>query len=86
MASERLERALEHGLTVAELIEALQDLDQEAKVVFAYNYGDHWRTQVAGVVEQVEAGAVAYSDYHSMPKVVEGDDAYDTENVVILGG
>ena len=80
-------------MKVAELIEQLQDMDQDAEVHFAYNYGDHWRTQVAPTVDRVDVGAVKYSDYHRMHKVVENDDDddhdYSTGNpegqVVILG-
>ena len=65
------------ALTVAELIEELQLMPQDAEVHFQYNYGDHWRTQVAPGVDSVEMGLVEYSDYHRMPKVVEPD--YDDE-------
>ena len=65
------------ALTVAELIEELKYMPQDAEVHFTYNYGDHWRTQVAPGVDTVEMGLVEYSDYHRMPKVVEPD--YDDE-------
>ena len=72
------------SLTVAELIEELQGCNPNAKVHFAYNYGDHWRTEVAPTVDVVEMGMVKYSDYHRMPKVVqydaEDDDQYDNDN------
>lgn len=84
-------------MTVEELIAELQMMDPNAEVHFAYNYGDHWRTQVAPKVDSVELGNVKYSDYHRMPKVVEydDDDVYETideynaamaqkNNVVIL--
>lgn len=79
-------------MKVAELIELLQMEDQEAEVHFQYNYGDHWRTQVAPTVDSVEPGFVQYSDYHRMPKVYEPDydeddeiDADKLTQVVILG-
>lgn len=71
------------SLTVAELIEELQGCNPNAKVHFAYNYGDHWRTEVAPTVDVVEMGMVKFSDYHRMPKVVEydqDDDQYDNDN------
>ena len=79
------------ALTVAELIEELKYMPQDAEVHFTYNYGDHWRTQVAPGVDSVEMGLVEYSDYHRMPKLVEPD--YDDEQnedvegkaVVIIG-
>ena len=64
-------------MQVSELIEILQDMPQDAEVHFAYNYGDHWRTQVAPTVDAVDMGNVKYSDYHRMPKVVENDDDDD---------
>jgi len=61
-------------MIVAELIEQLKYMDQDAEVHFQYNYGDHWRTQVAPTVDSVEEGAVKYSDYHRMDKVVDEED------------
>jgi hypothetical protein len=66
-------------MKVSELIEQLQDMNPDAEVHFAYNYGDHWRTEVAPTVDNVEEGNVKYSDYHRMPKVVEYD-AEDDDN------
>jgi hypothetical protein len=67
-------------------------MPQDAEVHFQYNYGDHWRTQVAPTVDSVEMGFVQYSDYHRMNKVVEGsydeeDELADTEGkaVVLIG-
>ena len=48
-------------MQVKELIEMLQDMDQDAEVHYAYNYGDHWRTEVAPAVGRVDTGAVVYS-------------------------
>lgn len=79
-------------MKVADLIELLQAENPEAEVHFSYNYGDHWRTQVAPTVDSVEVGYVTYSDYHRMPKVYEPDydendetDADQLTEVVILG-
>ena len=65
-------------MLVKDLIEALQDMDPTLEVHFSYNYGDHWRTEVAPRVSNVDMGIVAYSEYHRMPKVVEPD--YDDED------
>ena len=82
------------ALTVKDLIELLQMEDQDAYVHFSYNYGDHWRTQVAPVVVSVEEGFVQESAYHNMDKVVDENDVYDEETgdtaddvrrVVIIG-
>jgi hypothetical protein len=65
-------------MKVSELIELLQDMNEEAEVHFSYNYGDHWRTHVAPKVRQVFEGAVEFSDYHRMDRLVEDeDDVYD---------
>jgi hypothetical protein len=60
-------------MKVSELIEALQGMDGDLDVHFAYGYGDHWRTQVAPSVGRVDMGFVRYSDYHRMDKLVEPD-------------
>ena len=68
------------SITVKELIEQLGYMDQDAEVHFSYNYGDHWRTQVAPKVGGVEEGVVKYSDYHRMDKLEEDEDeVYDEE-------
>jgi len=81
-------------MQVSQLIEMLGFMDPEAEVHFAYNYGDHWRTQVAPKVDSVGERVVEYSSYHSMDKIVEDDDCYDEETgdyaegvrkVVVLG-
>ena len=82
-------------MKVAELIELLQMENPDAEVHFSYNYGDHWRTQVAPTVDSVMTGRVTYSDYHRMHKVVDEEDFdYDEETgepvvegkeVVVLG-
>jgi hypothetical protein len=64
-------------MKVSELIEQLGYMDQEAEVHFAYNYGDHWRTEVAPKVGSVDEGVVEYSDYHRMDRIAKED--YDDE-------
>jgi len=64
-------------MKVRDLIEELGFMDQDAEVHFAYNYGDHWRTEVAPKVDRVDEGKVVYSDYHRMDKIME--DEYDIE-------
>lgn len=82
------------AITVKELMEQLQGMDPNAEVHFTYNYGDHWRTQVAPSVRSVEVGYVVNSDYHRMDKVVEDEcDIYledgerdeDVKEVVLIG-
>jgi hypothetical protein len=81
-------------MKVSQLIEQLQCMDAEAEVHFAYNYGDHWRTEVAPKISTVDEGVVEFSDYHRMDKMVDDEDCYDEETgdyktdvrrVVVLG-
>jgi hypothetical protein len=81
-------------MKVSKLIEELKSMDPEAEVHFEYNYGDHWRTQVAPEVTQVQEGIVKFSQYHGMDKIVEDyEDCYDEcidsefgfRRVVVLG-
>ena len=68
-------------MLVKELIEQLEGMNQDAEVHFAYNYGDHWRTEVAPRVDRVDEGAVVYSEYHRMDKMLDddGDVEFDEE-------
>ena len=68
-------------MLVKELIESLKYMDQDAEVHYAYNYGDHWRTEVAPKVGNVDTGAVVYSEYHRMDKILDtdGDCDFDEE-------
>ena len=66
-------------MNVRQLIEQLQFMNPEAEVHFSYNYGDHWRTDVAPTVDRVDEGVVEYSDYHRMDKMVDDEDCYDEE-------
>lgn len=89
-----LKRAVERSVTVGELIEQLQDFDAKLPVVFAYNYGDHWNTEVAEVVREADEGSIVWSDYHRQPKTVDESDDDDeslaeretVKAVVIKGG
>ena len=67
-------------MKVSELIDILGRYDQDVEVHFSYNYGDHWRTEVAPAICQVSDGVVEYSDYHRMDKLIENEeDCYDEE-------
>ena len=76
-------------MTVQELIEQLGYMNPEAEVHFAYNYGDHWRTEVAPRVDTVDMALVKYSDYHRMDKVVDldydDDEPIEGKEVVLIG-
>jgi hypothetical protein len=73
-------------MTVQELIEQLGYMDKDAEVHFAYNYGDHWRTQVAPRVRDCDVGVVQYSDYHRMDKMADDEDCYDEETGDMVEG
>ena len=79
-------------MKVKDLIEQLGYMDQEADVHFSYNYGDHWRTEVAPTVDSVSEGLVKHSEYHSMDKLMDENEMYEeegdfegTRRVVVLG-
>ena len=81
-------------MKVSELIDILGRYDQDVEVHFSYNYGDHWRTEVAPAICQVSDGVVEYSEYHRMDKMVDDEDCYnedtgdykaDVRKVVVLG-
>ena len=74
-------------MKVSELIELLQKEDPNAEVHYSYNYGDHWRTQVAPTVDKVRVKMVEFSDYHGMDKLVNDQEYYEeelTRAVVVL--
>lgn len=68
-------------MTVKELIEQLSSYEPETEVHFSYNYGDHWRTEVAPKIVDVREECVKHSAYHNMPMI---DDEGETELVVVL--
>ena len=78
-------------MKVKDLMDILGEYDPEMEVHTSYNYGDHWRTQVAPSVGEVFEGLVVYSEYHRMPKLVEDDEGDEDEEptglqrVLIIG-
>lgn len=64
-------------MLVRDLIELLEGYEADMEVHFAYNYGDHWRTEVAPNVSNVREGVVEYSDYHRMDKIATIEEDYD---------
>lgn len=67
-------------MLVRDLIELLKEYPEDLEVHMAYGYGDHWRTTVAPKVSQVFEGAVSFSEYHRMDKLIEIDEDYDDED------
>ena len=79
-------------MQVKDLIEQLRSMNPDAEVHFSYNYGDHWRTEVAPTVDSVTEGVVKYSDYHRMDRLMDEDEMIEdegdfegTRRVVVLG-
>jgi hypothetical protein len=73
-------------MTVAELIEKLESMDQESEVMFSYDIEDRSHTEVAMKVDDVDEVEVAFSDYHNMYRVLspDGDDARSRSTVTLL--
>lgn len=73
-------------MKVYELLRELQDFDLDAEVHFSYNYGDHWKTTVAPKAHHVELLPVVYSNYHSMPMVIDEENKRynDATQVVVI--
>lgn len=61
-------------MLVKELIAALETMPPELEVMFTYNSGDYWRTQIASSINQLDTGYVVWSRYHDMHKVIDLDD------------
>lgn len=72
-----LQNLIKRTTTVAELADLLKQYPSDMPVMFGYNYGDYWRTEVAEPIEQVDTQEVAFSDYHGRAKIVEYD--YESE-------
>lgn len=69
-----------HGLTgeeLKEILENMSDEDLQKKIFFAYDYGDHWHTQVAAPVITCEMSKTTFSEYHGMQSVINDDDEDD---------
>ncbi len=73
-------------MIVRDLILELELMPEDAEVMYAYDYGDHWHTEVAEGVDYVEEQIVSYSGYHSMWKVLgdETNEHEENKTVVIL--
>lgn len=80
-----LNRKIQGTKTLVDLVTELQDLmndhGENIPVMFAYNFGDHWGTQVAQQIRTVDIDNVEYSDYHNMCKISkdELDEEEETE-------
>ena len=71
-------------ITVRELIEALQNEDPEARVVFASNYGDRARTQQAHAIKgECEPATLRESGYSDSGWAVDEEDGGEPSVLVI---
>lgn len=84
---------LDSGITVADLKAELDNYPDEAKVLFSYNWGDYWRTEVACRVASIGEKQVSWSARLELPQLVDeedidGNDEGDTDEslpiVVVL--
>ena len=76
-----IDQALSRGMTVTQLIEALEDMPEDAVVVFGSDYGDICHTEQALIVgrvneidsstERIEASAYSHSGIAIEPIVDE---------------
>lgn len=83
----QLARALQSALTVEELIEELQQIeDKTQKVVSSYNFGDLWNSEVSKPATGCEEARVKWSDYHSMMAISdsEEDGSDDLVSVILI--
>lgn len=73
-------------MTVSELMEYLSDFDDDKEVFFQHSSMDHWNTQLASSVENVEIGYIEFSNYHRQNKVkdIEDTDDQDDAKEIIL--
>ena len=76
-------------LTVAELIEILQEQEPDALVVFASDYGDHCHTQQAhfiqGTISEMPLKKSAYSRSGFAVDVDPEEDEHNTNVVLVIG-
>lgn len=80
--AKQMERFLTRNKTVAQLIEELQNLPQDAIVVFQSDYGDYTHTQQALPIKDVDlipASALYPNDGYSRSGVAIRDDQDDED-------
>lgn len=72
-------------MQVKDLIELLQDMDPEATVHFAYNYGNRARTMVTPEITSVDYQMIAPNSYvDDMAMIDESDDNDNAIEAVVL--
>ena len=76
-------------LTIAELEYQIKEARQngatdDTPVHISYNYGDHWRTQVAPAADIAEMRYVEHSQYHDMDKLTEDEGEAESDRRVFI--
>lgn len=75
-------------MTVGQLRAKLERFDDDSAVVFAHPSHDHWKTELAGRIRNLEEVQVKYSDYHRQFQICneneEADDVDELQYVVVL--
>jgi hypothetical protein len=73
-------------MLVKELIKILEEQNEDDQVMFSYNYGDHWNTEVAEPVLDVYTEEVKWSEYHNKYAVLDENDSGIFKTAVIIKG
>lgn len=81
--SKTIDRKLQGALTVRELIEQLQGMPEDAKVLFVCDYGDYCHTQQAlpcgEVLDAVTTASIVESGYSQSGLALVEDDGEEAE-------
>jgi hypothetical protein len=67
-------------MKVSELFTELQCYEVDSEVHMAYEAGDYWRSTLAPKIRSVSNGTVQYTTYHQGDKLVDSDEAEDSED------
>ena len=68
-------------MKVAQLIEQLTRMDQDAEVHYRVPSGDYWGNELAFEAGQVQSEYIEFSDYHRENKLVDPEsDSFNREN------
>lgn len=76
-------------MKVGELQRLLEGYDEDMDVRFAYQYGDYWKSVLAGDISEVSQQEVYWSEYHRQfqvpdPERDRNEDEHEREHDVVL--
>ena len=72
-------------MTVKELKNILDGLDQDMEVYYQYPSGDYWRSKIAAEISRADQTEIEYSEYHQKMTVCgEIEDDNETKTVIVL--